>query len=172
MGEKFAFIENGENMSDDKAIAECLNSHFVNTTDSLGLNSSFKSSETDVSVDDRINMAIDKCKSHPSITTIKKRVMIYKQFEFSNIDLFNAISKIQALNSSKASSGNIPTAIIRDAEEVVCLYSTSCINVLIKNCYFPEKLKEADVTAIHRNGANCQKKLQAYQCFTKHVQDN
>ena len=100
-------------------------------------------------------MAIDKYKSHPSITTIKKRVRIYKQFEFSNIDLFNTISKIQALDSSKASSDKIPTAIIRGAKEVVCPYLTSCINAVINNCYFPDKLKEADVTAIHRNGNKC-----------------
>ena len=47
-------------MSDDKAIAKCLNYHFVNITDSLGLNSSFKSSEADLSVDSRVDMAIDK----------------------------------------------------------------------------------------------------------------
>ena len=86
--------ENSEIMSDDKAIAECLNSHFVSITDSLGLNTSFKSSETDLSLDDRVDMAIDKYEGHPSITTIKKRVMIYKQFEFSNIDLFKTIGKI------------------------------------------------------------------------------
>ena len=104
-----------------------------------------------------VYMAIDKYRSHPSISTIKKRVRIYKQFEFSNIDLFYTISKIQALNSSKASSGNIPTAIIRDAKEVICPYLTSCINAVINNCYFPDKLKEADVTAIHKNGDKCHK---------------
>ena len=47
-------------MSDDKAIAECLNSHFVNITNFLDQNSSFKSSETDLSVDNRVDIAIDK----------------------------------------------------------------------------------------------------------------
>ena len=41
MRENFTHFEHSEIMSDDKAIAECLNSHFVNITDSLGLNSSF-----------------------------------------------------------------------------------------------------------------------------------
>ena len=107
----------------------------------------------------------------PSITTIKKRVRIYKQFEFSNIDLFNTISKIQALDSSKASSGSIPTAIIRDAKEVICPYLTSCINAVINNCYFPDKLKEADGTAIHNNGDKCHKKITGllvfYQTFPR-----
>ena len=68
------------------------------------------------------------------------------------MDLFNAISKIQAFESSKASSGNIPTAIKLDAKEVICPYRTNCMNVVINNWYFPHKLKEADVTAFHTNG--------------------
>ena len=35
MGDKIILIENGEVVSDDKIIAECLNTHFVNITDSL-----------------------------------------------------------------------------------------------------------------------------------------
>ena len=143
-------------MSDDKAFSKCLNSlleHHI----FFGLNLSFKSSKTDMSVADRVDMSIDKYKSHPSITTMKKRVMIYKRFEFRNVDLFNTISKIKALDSSKASSGNIPTAIVRDAKEVICPYSTSCINAVTNNCHFQVKLKEADVTAIHKNGDKCQK---------------
>ena len=62
-----------------------------------------------------------------------------------------------SLDSSKASSGNIPTTILWDAKEVICPYFTSCINVVINNCYFPDKLKEADVAAVHKNGDKCQK---------------
>ncbi len=37
MTDKIILIENGEIISDDQMIAECLNDHFVNITDSLGL---------------------------------------------------------------------------------------------------------------------------------------
>ena len=67
------------------------------------------------------------------------------------------MSKIEALDSSKASSGNIPTAIIKDAKEVIAPFLTSCINLVINNCYFPDKLKEAEVRAIHKNSDKCQK---------------
>ena len=70
-----------------KAIAEYLNSHFVTITDSLGIISSFKSSETDLKADDMVDMAMDKFKIHRCITTIKERVMIYRQFEFANKSL-------------------------------------------------------------------------------------
>ena len=50
MGEKIILIEIGEVVSDDKIIAECLNTHFVNITDSLGIDPSFKINETDLSI--------------------------------------------------------------------------------------------------------------------------
>ena len=40
-------------------------------------------------------------------------------------------------------------AVIRDSKEVICPYLASCINVAINNCYFPDKMKEADVSSIH-----------------------
>ena len=149
MGEKFTFLYNGKVMSDDKATSECLNFHFVNITDSLGLNPSFKSNRADLSVDDRIGMSIDKYKNHPSRTAIKSRFEVYKQLEIGNVHSFNIMSKRQALDSSKASNDYIPTAILRKAKEVICLYVTSCINVVINICYFPDNSKETDVSAMH-----------------------
>ena len=65
---------------------------------------------------------------------------------------------MQGLDSSKASSGNIPTANIRDAKEVICPNLSSCLSVVINNCHFPDKLKEDDSTAIHRMVINGKRK--------------
>ena len=59
------------------------------------------------------------------------------------------MNKIEALSTNNASSGNIPMKSIRDAKEVICPYLTRCINVAINKCYFPDIMKEADVSAIH-----------------------
>ena len=75
---------------------------------------------------------------------------------FDPLIMSKASSGSKALESSKASIGNIPTAILRDAKEVICPYLTSCINVVISNCYFPDKLKEVEVSAIHKNCDGCQ----------------
>ena len=72
---------------------------------------------------------------------MKRRVMIHRQFEFSNIDLFSTISKIQALESSKASSGNTPTVNKQDTKEVICPYLTNCINVVINRNNFDRFVK-------------------------------
>ena len=65
--------------------------------------------------------------------------------------------KIEALDNSKSNSGNIPTKIIQEAKEVICPYLTDCINATMDNCCFPDKLKEADVCAIHEKDDTCQK---------------
>ena len=39
-----------------KLFAGCLNSYFMKITDSLGLNPSFENNETDMSLDDKVNM--------------------------------------------------------------------------------------------------------------------
>ena len=138
-------------------IAECLNTHFVNITDSIGIDPSFKINETDLSMEESIDMALAKYKTHPSIAAIKKKYKVSRKFEFNNVDLLNIMNKIEALSTNKSSNGNIPIKIIRDTKEVICPYLTSCINVAINKCYFPDKLKEADVSAIHKNGDKCQK---------------
>ena len=72
MAEKSILIENGEVVSDDKIIAECLNTNFVNITNSLGIDPSFKMHETDLSMEESIDMALAMYKNDPSIATIKK----------------------------------------------------------------------------------------------------
>ena len=157
MGEKIILIEEGEVISDDKVIAECLNSHFVNITDSLGLDPSFKDDGIDVSLENKVDIATEKYKNHPSIVAIKSKVQIEKKFEFSNVNSLNVMIKIEALDNSKSNSGNIPTKIIQEAKEVICPYLTDCINATMDNCCFPDKLKEADVCAIHKKDDTCQK---------------
>ena len=157
MGEKIVLIEEGEVISDDKVIAECLNSHFVNITDSLGLDPSFKDDGIDVSLENKVDIATEKYNNHPSIVAIKSKVQIEKKFEFSNVNLLNVMIKIEALDNSKSKSGNIPTKIIQEAKEVICPYLTDCINATMDNCCFPDKLKEADVCAIHKKDDTCQK---------------
>ena len=119
MGDKLILIEDGEVVSDDKIIAECLNTQLVNITNSLGLNLSFKNNETDFSMEESIDIAIAKYNNHPSIAATGKKLQVYQKFEFSNVDLLNTLNKVEALHTRKARSGNIPIRITRDAKEVI-----------------------------------------------------
>ena len=79
MGEKIILIEEGEVISDDRVIAECLNSHVVNITDSLGLDLSFKDDGIDVSLENKVDIATGKYENHPSIVVIRSKVPIGKK---------------------------------------------------------------------------------------------
>ena len=40
---------------------------------------------------------------------------------------------------------------------MICPYLSACINATIDNCCFPDKLKEADISAIYKKDDTCQK---------------
>ena len=55
---------------------------------------------------------------------------------------------VEVLDTSKSTSGDIPTKIIKMAKENICPYQTDCINAAIYHCSFPDELKKTDVSAI------------------------
>ena len=59
---------------------------------------------------------------------------------------------VEVLDTSKSTSGDMPTKIIKMVKESICPYLTDCINAAIYNCTFPDELKKADVSAIFRKG--------------------
>ena len=77
-------------------------------------------------------------------------------FEFRFVTLLNVMNKIEALETNKPSSDNLPTKIIQEAKEVIFPYLTDNINAAMDNYAFPEKLKEAKVCAIYKKGDKCQ----------------
>ena len=156
MGEKIVLIKDDKIISDDKVIAESFNSHFVNITDSLDLDPTFKDVGIHTTPDKKIDTAVKKYKDHPSIIAIKRKVKVDHTFEFRFVTLMNVMTKIEALKTNKPSSDNLPTKIIQEAKGVICPYLTDSINAAMDNCVFPEKLKEAEVRAIYKKGDPCQ----------------
>ena len=63
-GEKIVLIERGEVISDDKVTAECLNSQFVNMTNSLDLDPSSKDDGIDMSLENKVDIARENYKNH------------------------------------------------------------------------------------------------------------
>ena len=72
------------------------------------------------------------------------------EFEFRFVTLLNVMNKIEALETTKPSSDNLPTKIIQEAKEVICPYLADSINAAMDICVLPEKLKEAEVRAIYK----------------------
>ena len=57
---------------------------------------------------------------------------------------------IMELNNNKATSGNISTKTLKTIVRDTCVPLTDCINFQILNSVFPNKLKLADVTPLHK----------------------
>ena len=137
-------------ISDDSMIAECFNSHFVNITDSLGLDPMFKQVSSSIELDENVKFSLMKCSNHPSIITIKHKVSYEQKFQFSHVYPWDVMKFIETLDASKSTSGNIPTKIIRMAKDILCPYLTDCINTAVQNFSFPDELKRADVSSIFK----------------------
>ena len=150
MGEKIVLIEDEVIISDDAMIAECFNSHFVNITDSLGLDPMFKQIPNCIELDEKVEVALMKYRNHPSIIAIKHKVRYEKKFQFYHVYPWDVMNFVEALDASKSTSGNIPTKIIKMAKDILCPYLTDCINAAIQNCSFPDELKKADVSSIFK----------------------
>ena len=156
MTDKIILIERGEIISNDQMIAECFNDHFVNITESLGLDPTFRDDLECQDLEIKIDRATEKYKEHASIIAIKNRKCT-STFSFEHVNPWNVMDQIKALDTNKSSSGDIPTKIIDEAKDVLCPYLTDCINTAINNCCFPEILKESYVTPIHKNKDTTQK---------------
>ncbi len=150
MGEKIVLIEDKVIISDDAMIAECFNTHFLNITDSLGLDPKFKQVTSCIELDEKLEIALMKYSSHLSIITIKHKVSYEQKFQFSHVYPWDVMKFVETLDASKSTSGNEPTKIIKMAKYILCPYLTDCINTAIQNCSFPDELKKADVSSIFK----------------------
>ena len=132
-GDKIVLIKDDNIISYDKVIAESFNSHFVTITDSLGLDPTFKDVGIHKAPDKKIDTAVSKYKDHPSIIAIKRKVKMGHTFESRFVTLLNVMNTIEAIEANKPSSDNLPTKIIQEAKEVICLNLTDSINVSKKS---------------------------------------
>ncbi len=131
-------------------IAECFNTHFLNITDSLGLDPKFKQVSSCIELNEKLEVALMKYSNHPSIIAIKHKVSYEQKFQFSHVYPWDVMKFVETLDASKSTSGNKPTKIIKMAKYILCPYLTDCINTAIQNCSFPDELKKADVSSIFK----------------------
>ena len=112
MSEKMIIVENGAILTDDLAIAECMNNYSVNITNTLDIKKWPEQSPFNVTLD-IITKARIKYINHPSIIMIKRKTgLINKKFAFQHILPNNVSKQVKQLDTTKSTSGNIPTKII------------------------------------------------------------
>ena len=95
-------------------------------------------------IQDLIIAAIEKNKQHHSILKIKKQMRIKIYFNFKHIDDKN-------LNPKKAKQENyISIKLIKENMELFCLVLSRIFNFYIDKTSFPNPLKQADITLVHK----------------------
>ena len=107
-----------------------------------------------------MSLELAKYNNHPNIITIKRNISIALKLEFSHVCPWEVMKFFEALDTSKSTSGDIPTKIIKMDKENICPYLTDCINAAIFNRIFPDELKKADVSAIFERVIQAVRKLQ------------
>ena len=62
------------------------------------------------------------------------------------------MARLEALETNKPSSDNLPTKIVQEAKEVIYPYLTDSINATMDICIFPDKVKVAYIRAMYKKG--------------------
>ena len=96
---------------------------------------------------------VEQFKNHPSICKIKENISVNEKFSFNSMTSDQVENVIKNLNTHKATQCNdIPAKIILKSSDIVSPYLSNIYTRSIQNYTFPNALKEADVTPIHKKG--------------------
>ena len=157
---KIILIEGGNIFSEEKQVAENLNSFFINTVKNLNIGG--YNGTNDFIEHEGVSPIVKlkhKFKNHPSILKIKEKIKITSNdsFSFDIMDINDVKDKINTLNEKSCSPNDIPAKILKASCDVVSPYITEIYKSSNQHKGFPNLLKEADVTPIHKKGDRSQK---------------
>ena len=138
-------------MSNDKVVADEINSFFKNATKNLGITENTYTVDNSNDITDPVNKAIDKFKNHASILLIQRKVANDSTFSFNEASLSDIEKELRSLNPKKAYTfKNIPPKIIKESREYCSDILEKLFNKTLSNKEFPDELKVADVTPIYK----------------------
>ncbi len=155
--EKMILVEDNLIISDDKVIANTMNTYFSTITKSLKINAWVDPTPIQNLSEDSVSMAVRKFSQHPSILKIKSHYKSGKGFKFKHVHPNNITENVKKLSTGKSCSGDIPTHIIKEHVDVLYQGLTDCFNASIVKNKFPDIMKLADVTSVYKKGGKTQK---------------
>ena len=145
--ENITLINNDTIISDKQSIAKLFNNFFINAVPNLNIKINDKTITNTGNISDPVLKVIKKYEKHTSILKIKKITKTKETFNFLNITEKDISVIVKILNSSKATTHkNIPIKIFKEHINVYIF------NNMIDNAEFPDSLKRADVTPVHKKG--------------------
>ena len=156
--ETITLVENGNVISNDKDIAEKFNHFYGNILETLNIEPYNEGSHNVDHIQGPVLKAILKYQNHPSIIKIKQNILQTKTFSFQKISKEEIEKQILSLDTSKAQQQtDIPTRIIKQCSDIFTPYITQSIDLELKNSYFPNVLKKADIKPIYKKKSRTEK---------------
>ena len=130
---KIILTEDNEAISNDSEVAETFNNYFVNVAEDIGKDYMFDP------------------KDHPSLNKIKELNLKKDAFSFKLTDESSVSKIIDKFNPKKATGGDkISVKLLKLGKPSLLKPITTLINTTISASTFPSKLKQAQVTPLHK----------------------
>ena len=155
---KITLVSKGKILAEDQEVSETLNSFFKDAVKSLSIKENKDLLSETGDLNDPIDIAVKKFEAHPSILKIKEKVANLI-FSFKEVSLSDIEAELQNLNCKKATThNNIPSKHLKLTLDICSPILLKVVNDTIASSSFPDELKLADVTPIHKkDDATCAK---------------
>ena len=153
--ENITLVENNIICGNDGQVSEILNEFFSNAVKNLNIEINSDYLNENVYELDPIRSAIIKYEHHPSILKIKEKFGSQDQdtFSFKPATYDDVFKEIISLNISKACpKSTIPPKIIKENCDLFSLKLHADFKYSIDNASFPNNLKMADISPVHKKG--------------------
>ena len=158
--QKIILVEKGEIISGNIETAEVFNDYFVNIVKDLNIPeiSVISSMNPSIIINDPIETIVQNLKEHPSVK-IKQHIVKTEMFSFQKVNEIQIENEIKELNSRKApGEDGIPANILKETVDILKSPLTQLFNVTVENQHFPNDLKYANVTPLHKKEEKIDKK--------------
>ena len=156
--ERITLVEDGKIIEYDKNTASILNEFFSNIITTLGIPQYNETEPVSHNISDPLMKAIMKYRFHPSIVAIKKNCNSGLSFSFSQVERHEIIKEINNLKTNKATqSTGIPAKLIKENSDTFGDFIFDNYNNCVFSSIFPNFLKNAIITPVHKKGAKSSK---------------
>ena len=144
-------IENGNTITKRDEIAECFNSYFTTITETLNIEKA-PTSEIIEPFSHPVIDAIKKFRLHQSIVKIKQINKGSDFFEFRPFEPAEVWDEINRLDTTKKTSGDVPTHILKLTSNLSFSAVTKLANEMVQQSTFPDELILADFSPVIKGG--------------------
>ena len=158
--ESITLVHNNEIIEDDRKISEIFNDFFSNAVKSLNIEIDQNILYNVEDIKDPILKSIKKYEKHPSIIKIiESKYEEERTFNFKMVSNSTLVDEINRLNDKKACQiHSIPSKVIKSNSDIFSYFLFNNFNRSITSSSFPDKLKLADISPIHKKDDKSEKK--------------